>query len=98
MASLNETLRLRKTLSQLQQRHSELFEAASGARTEIHRLYAKLEHSQEVMEHLIDWGLAMQTENEILREQIPGGQNGRVMLKTADELRALFDRNFGNGL
>jgi hypothetical protein len=96
VASLNETVRLRRSYASLQSRHAQLYDAALDARTEIARLGAKLQHCHEVMEHLIDWGLAMQTENEVLREQIPdlAATMSSVNVKTAEELRALFHINF----
>lgn len=98
MASLNETLRLRKSYASLQSQHAHLYDAALDARNEIARLRGQLDHSHEVMENLINWSLAMQTENEILREQIPNGgvAMGPIRVKSADELRALFNINFGH--
>lgn len=72
VANLNETLRLRNALSSLQGRHAVLYDATVDARNEIARLRHELSRRKEVMDHLVGYAMSLRTENDILREQIPG--------------------------
>lgn len=98
-ASLNETLRLRSALQALQARHTLLYDTTVDARNEIARLRHELASRKELTEHLVAYAISLRTENDVLREQIPG-ERGEVMpyaQTSAVSMEAMLS-GFGGGV